>query len=348
MKVGVVCPYDLLLPGGVQQLCIELADRLRRGGDDSVVVGPGNPDKEAPQGSIAVGGAVGIRANDSVAPVTITPAAWRRMRRALADVDVVHIHEPLVPLAGWAALSVDKPKVLTFHADAPDWVAAAYRSTPWLSRAVEGSVLTAVSPSAGRSIPARWGNLRIIPNAVDVAAYRVNVERDPLQVAFLGRDEPRKGLDTALEAFSEVRTAHPGASLVVMGANRPGPTPPGVDFRGFVADREKRTLLASSAVFVAPNTGGESFGIVLAEAMAAGCAVVASDLESFRPVVGDDGILVPVGDSGALAEAVGGLLADPQRCRSMGEAARRRVARFDWDQILDEYRSAYQDAMGGR
>lgn len=340
MKVGIVCPYDLDKPGGVQQLCLELGERIRRAGDGAVVVGPGSG--EAGIGTVRVGGSVGIKANRSVAPVALGTGVWARTKAALADVDLVHIHEPFVPLVGWAALSMDKPAVVTFHADAPGWVPRLYRVLP--GRALRRSVLTAVSPAASRSIPSSWGEVRIIPNAIDVAAYQVEVERLPGRISFLGRDEPRKGLDIALDAFAMVRADHLGAELVVMGAKR-SDLLAGVTFKGFVESPEKHRLLASSAIFIAPNTGGESFGIILAEAMAAGCAVVASDLSAFRDVVGEDALLVEVGDSLAFATAIDELLADPSKRDHLGLAGRARVERFDWPLVVAQYRQAYDDAM---
>ena len=186
--------------------------------------------------------------------------------------------------------------------------------------------------------------MRIIPNAIDVPAYQVDVERLSNRISFLGRDEPRKGLDIALDAFEMVRADCPDAELVVMGASRPG-APAGVTFKGFVESPEKHQILASSSIFIAPNTGGESFGIVLAEAMAAGCAVVASELSAFQDVVGDDAVLVPVGDSAALGSAIIGLLADPASRDRLGQAGRTRVGRFDWSLVLGQYRQAYADAM---
>ena len=340
MKVGIVCPYDLDAPGGVQQLCLELAERLRGSGDDAVVVGPGSG--ESGDGTIRVGGSVGVKANRSVAPVALGPGVWGKTRAALADVDVVHIHEPLVPFVGWAALSVDKPAVATFHADAPGWVGRAYRVFPGLG--LRRSVLSAVSPAASRSLPSGWGEVRIIPNAIDVAAYQVEVERVSDRISFLGRDEPRKGLDIALDAFAMVRADHPDAELVVMGAHRPR-APAGVSFEGFVEATAKRRTLASSSIFVAPNTGGESFGIVLAEAMAAGCAVVASDLDAFRAVAGDSAVFFPVGDVATLAREMGRLLEDERDRTRMGEAGREAVKAYDWPRVLGDYRQAYADAM---
>lgn len=340
MKVGIVCPYDLDVPGGVQQLCLELAERLRDAGDDAVVVGPGRA--ESGGGTARVGASVGVRANRSVAPVALGRGVWRRTRAALADVDVVHVHEPLVPLVGWAGLSVDNPTVVTFHADAPGWVGPVYRFAP--SSSLKRSVLTAVSPAASRSVPSTWGEVRIIPNAIDVAAYQVEVDRVPGRISFLGRDEPRKGLDIALDAFATVHAEYPRAELVVMGSHRPG-AQAAVSYKGFVDTIEKRRTLASSSIFVAPNTGGESFGIVIAEAMAAGCAVVASDLEAFRAVAGDNALYFPVGDSAALTREMGRLLEDESARTRLGEAGRAAVGAYDWSIVLGEYRRAYADAM---
>jgi phosphatidylinositol alpha-mannosyltransferase len=269
------------------------------------------------------------------------------MRDALGEVDLVHIHEPLMPLAGWAALKARKPTVMTFHADAPAWVRGAYARTPFVARRMRSSVLTAVSDAAKRSIPRAWGDVRVIKNAIDVAAYDLPIGRVKLRIAFLGRDDPRKGLDMALEAFGLTRKEHPQAELMVMGADRSGDMP-GVRFLGRVTEGEKRRMLASSAIYVAPNTGGESFGIVLAEAMAAGCAVVASDLDAFRAVTGDNAVLFPVGDVSAMARAIGRLLEDEKERTRLGEAGKEAVKAYDWSKVLDMYLEAYADAVAIR
>ncbi|HEU4894525.1 MAG TPA: glycosyltransferase family 4 protein [Acidimicrobiia bacterium] len=347
MKIGVVCPYDIGKPGGVQQLSGELAKRLREMGEDVVFVGagvswlPGGPDID--DMTVAVGRTTSVPANRSKAPVTLSPRAWRRARRALSEVDVVHIHEPLVPIVGWAALSLDVPTVATFHSDAPDWVAGAYRWAPWVGRRLRRATITAVSETAARVIPDPWGVPEIVPNAIDVDAYDVPVARSPNQVAFLGRDEPRKGLEVLLRAWPAVRSAAPDAELVVMGARRDdGPT--GTRFTGPVSGEEKRRLLASSQVYVAPNLGGESFGIVVLEAMAAGCAVVASDIPGFVDIAAGAVEHVPAGDPVSLARAITGLLDDDARSRSLGEAARRRAREFDWPLVASRYLDLYAEA----
>lgn len=344
MRVGLVCPYDLSAPGGVQQLVLELAERLRGVGHEAVVVGAGNRDGPVPEGSVAVGRTWRFAANDSTAPISLDPAVWGRVRRELDDVDVVHVHEPLMPLVGWAGLWTGLPTVATFHADPPSWVPGLYRALPLRGR-MRRMVVTAVSPTAAAAIPEAWGPVEIVPNAIDVESYAPTVARVPARIAFLGRDDPRKGLDVLLEAWPMIHAANPDAELMVMGADR-GIDLPGVTFLGRVGDEEKRRVLATTTVFVAPNTRGESFGIVVAEAMAAGCAVVASDIPAFRDVAGDTARFVPPGDAPGLAAAVNDLLADPTGSADMGDRARSRSRRFDWSQVAGHYVRAYEVALG--
>ncbi|HSJ35542.1 MAG TPA: glycosyltransferase family 4 protein [Acidimicrobiia bacterium] len=343
MRVAIVCPYDLDIPGGVQQQCLELARRLAQGGDEAVVVGPG-----AHPGTVAAGRSIALPANRSRVPLTLDPRAGRLVRSASESADVVHVHEPLIPLVGWAALSRRRPVVLTFHADPAPWTRRLYRlgGGP-LRRLFAGRPLTAVSQVAASALPAAWGEPELIPNGIDVASYRIDTERRPQQVAFLGRDEPRKGLDVLLGAWPLVQARFPHAELVVIGAER-ATSLPGVSFRGRVDDDEKRRLLASSGVFAAPNSSGESFGIVVAEAMAAGCAIVASDLPAFRPVLDGCGDMVPPGDPHALAEAMIRLLDDPDSSRAAGEGARAAAGRFDWAVVAGRYRAAYESALAAR
>jgi phosphatidyl-myo-inositol alpha-mannosyltransferase len=347
VKVGVVCPYDIAKPGGVQQLTGELASQLRQAGDEVVFVGAGRSWFHGGPGlddvTVPTGRSIGIRANLSTAPLTLSPLPWRRVRRALADVDVVHVHEPFVPLIGWMALSTDKPLVATFHADAPDWIARVYQHMPRVEKRMRSSILTAVSSIAAEPIPSEWGTVRPIPNAIDVASYELPVGRVERRVAFLGRDDPRKGLSVLLAAWPDVIARVPEAELVVMGADRDVDLR-GVDFKGPVSEGEKKRLLASSQLFVAPNLGGESFGIVVVEAMAAGCAVVASDIPAFVEVSGESAVHVRVGDVTALSEALISLLLDPHRARMIGESGRDRSALYDWAAVVDQYQELYAEA----
>lgn len=348
MRIGVVCPYDIGRPGGVQQLTGELAARLRDLGEDVVFVGAGDAWFHGGPGlddvTVALGRSTRIRANESRVPLRLSPVGWRRVRDALADVDVIHVHEPLAPLVGWIALSVNKPTVATFHADPPSWVPPVYARAPWVTGRLRESIITAVSPTAAAALPLRWGDSRIVPNAIDVGSYRMDVERDNRRVAFLGRDEPRKGLSVLLGAWAQIQEQLPDSELVVMGTDRRDDLP-GVRFTGPVSGEEKRRLLASSGLYVAPNLGGESFGIVLIEAMAAGCAVIASDLPAFLDVTGGEAAVhVPVGDPSALGDAMADLLGDRQRTVALGQAGRVRAERYDWPVVVDQYRKLYAEA----
>jgi len=337
MRIAVVCPYDLAAPGGVQQICAELVERLQASGEEAELIGPGEG---------ALGGRIHrLSANRSTVPVSLDPRMGRRVRQALNGFDIVHIHEPFIPMVGWAALTAEAATVVTFHADPAGWTKSLYRLGAAMGRrALRGAELTAVSPVALAALPSSWRPIELIPNAIDVSAYEMAVERHPNRVVFLGRDDPRKGLDVLLEAWPSVRSHHPDAELVVVGTRRSDPVE-GVVFLGRVDEADKRTALASAGILAAPNRGGESFGIVVVEGMAAGCAVVASDLPAFSHVLGGEGVLVPPGDSPALARTIVGLLSDPARSTALGNRARRAAARFDWSEVVGRYRVAYESAL---
>jgi phosphatidylinositol alpha-mannosyltransferase len=185
--------------------------------------------------------------------------------------------------------------------------------------------------------------LRIIPNGVDVDEYQVG-DKTAHSVVFLGRDDPRKGLDVLIEAWPAVHTVVPDATLTVVGADR-GDQVDGVTYLGRVSEEDKRAALASSAVYAAPNTGGESFGIVVIEAMASGCAVIASAIPAFARVVGDAGELVKPGDPGGLADRIVTLLLEPERRVALGSLARERAWMFDGATVAASYLEAYADAI---
>jgi phosphatidylinositol alpha-mannosyltransferase len=251
-------------------------------------------------------------------------------------------------MVGAAALLANTPpKVATFHADPSSLVRGLYRvGSPLLRRwARRAAVVTAVSPVAARAI-APFAEARLVPNGIDTADYAVpRVRRVAERVAFLGRDDPRKGLDVLLSAWPSVRTALPDAELHVIGSER-DVKPPGVVWLGRVPETFKRQELAAATVFCAPNTGGESFGIVVVEAMAAGCAVVASDLPSFGYVLGDAGMLVPPEDPEALADTLVTVLSTPEVTAELSARSRTRAQTFDRSQILGKYLQAYEDAIG--
>lgn len=343
MKIAVVSPYALEVPGGVQQQVLGLVDRLRRMGEDAYAVAPG-----AGRGTdrVDLGGWIGVRINRSRAPLGLAPTVAKRVVAALAGADVVHVHEPFVPLVGWAALWARKPTVATFHADPSRMVKAGYRlmGVP-LGRLLGGALSTAVSDTAMRPVDALGIEPELIPNAIDVDAFRVETERNPRQVAFIGRPDPRKGRDLLLSAWPEVRSAVPGAELVVMGGGD-APRLAGVCYAGRVTERRKREELAASAVFCAPNRGGESFGITVVEGMAAGCAIVASDLDAFADVLGGAGVRFRTGDRDGLARALVRTLTDTELRHEMASAALARVQRFDWENVMGRYMTLYRTAAG--
>lgn len=339
MRIAVVCPYGFDAPGGVQSIVTDLVRRLRAEGDDAFAVGPQVPD----QLGIDVGGSISLPGNGSNVPVALNPLVRSRVRRALSDADVIHVHEPMIPFVSTSALDTDVPTIATFHAAIAPWTATLYRRLEAIGARMLGrTTLTAVSATAMSGLPNSWAPVTIIPNAIDVASFQLDGEKVSGRVVAIGRDEPRKGLDVLLEAWPAVTAQQPGAELHVVGAARPPQQH--VVFHGRVSDSDKREILASAEVYVAPHLGGESFGIVLAEAMAAGCAVVASDLLPFRSVGGDSAAYVPIGDRAAIASTVAALLTDEGRRAEMVDLGIARVAQFDWGRVLGAYRSLYAAA----
>ena len=362
MRVGLVCPYGLDVPGGVQNHVRDLAVHLLAAGHEVSVLAPvDDPGTVLPDFVVPAGGTVAVPYNGSVARLAFGPRVANRVRRWVRDghFDVLHVHEPASPslgvLACWAAGEV--PVVATFHAANP-------RSRAWLAAS---SILQtaldkitariAVSEQARRTIVEHLdADAAVIPNGVFTRPFAAarSARRDPAApptVAFLGRlDEPRKGLSVLLAAVPAIAAACPGVRVLVAGrgdAGDPVPGSPGahpaVEYLGGIDDDAKRRLLGSADVYVAPHTGQESFGIVLIEAMAAGAAVVASDLPAFADVLegGRAGVLFPTGDAGALAAAVAGLLTDPARRDAVAAAGRVAAARYDWSVVGERIEAVY-------
>mgnify|MGYP001825739265 FL=1 len=342
MRVALVCPYDLGKPGGVQDQVFRLQRWISAAGHDAVIVGPGEAEGAD---VIGVGGTVTVPANQSATPVALDPRVVSRVRSAVGGADVVHIHEPLMPVVALAATRIGtSPTVGTFHADAPRWVRRALRVGSPIARAATSrlDVVTAVSEVA-RSAVTQLEPVRVIPNGIDVADYGGDT-KDPDLIAFVGRDDPRKGLDVLLAAWPAIISAHPHVRLQVVGAQRSDP-PPGVEYLGRVSEEHKRHVLATASVAVMPNTGGESFGIVVAEALASGCAVVAAALPAVVAVLGSSGDLFAPEDVNGLAERVIALLDHPKRLAELAAAAEAQVRRFDGATVAASYLEAYAEAI---
>ena len=365
MKIGMVCPYSWDVPGGVQVHIRDLAEEFMARGHEVSVLAPGDDDAAMEPYVVSAGRAVPVPYNGSVARLTFGPVSASRVRRWLADgkFDVVHVHEPASPSLGLLTLWWSEvPVVATFHQANPRSraMSAAYGI---LQSAFEKiSARIAVSEEA-RKLPVEHlgGDPVLIPNGLYVDRFAAAKPRPEWQgsggtLSFLGRlDEPRKGLPVLLTAWPEIFAARPGVRLLVAGrgdvdeARRkiPAECRHAVTFLGAVSDEDKAAMLASSDIYIAPHTGGESFGIVLAEAMAAGAPVLASELVAFRAVLdgGRLGALVPVGDADALAAEAIALLDDPERRQVMRAAASVGVRRYDWATVAEEILAVYEMAV---
>ncbi|MFZ0013822.1 MAG: glycosyltransferase family 4 protein [Acidimicrobiia bacterium] len=341
MRVGLVCPYDLGKPGGVQAQVLGLAVALRAIGEETLVMAPGLPDGID---GVDLGGTVSFPANGSMVPLSIDPGVSTDLKRAAEEVDLLHVHEPLMPFVSLAALRAGKPVVATFHA-APGALGTGFYSILRSGiRKVMGPNLrrvTAVSATAAAPLPDEL-DIQIVPNGVDVGAFRAEIERVPGRVTFLGRDERRKGLDVLLEAWPRVVDDVDEAELVVMGATRDHE---GVTWMGRVEHETKVQVLNSSSVHVAPNLGGESFGIVLVEAMAAGAPVLASDLPSFREVAGNAARYFAAGDVDQLRLGLVALLESQESRELMSTRGTARARSFDWVEVASAYHSIYEHAL---
>ncbi|MFJ8814866.1 glycosyltransferase family 4 protein [Amycolatopsis thermoflava] len=365
MKVGIVCPYSFDVPGGVQGHVTDLARALRDRGHEVSVLAPADDDADLPDFVHPAGKALGIPYNGSVARLQFGPVSYARVRRWLREggFDVLHLHEPAAPSLSLLALKVaDGPIVATFHTSTPrSRTLSAFQ--PVLRPLLEKiTARIAVSALARRvQVEHAGGDAVEIPNGVDVEFFS---RAEPLEgypraggtIGFIGRfTEPRKGMDVLLEAARRLLPEFPELRLLVVGRGEAdalrrmaGPElAPHLELLGQVDDATKARALRSVDVYCAPNTGGESFGMILTEAMAAGTAVAASNLDSFRRVLDDGraGALFTTGDSAALAGCLRDLLGDPARRTSLAAAAGERVAIYDWPVVVTQVLRVYETAI---
>lgn len=362
MKVGLVCPYDWCEPGGVGVHVAELAIALRRLGHEVSVLTPAEDDSALPPYVVSAGKPVSVSYNGSVARIAFGPVAVRRVRRWLreGDFDVLHVHEPASPslpaLACWAARG---PIVATWHSAMTR--SRALMAGYWLAQAVLEKVSgpIAVSEAARTTLVDHLGgDAVLIPNGVDCAKFE-NAEPlpgwpgDGPALFFIGRiDEPRKGLPVLIAALPAILRTHPRTRLLVAGPgdtesvrdSLPAALRDNVVFLGRVSEEAKVRAYHSVDLYVAPHTGGESFGIVLTEAMASGTPVLASDLDAFRRVLDDGraGTLFALGDPDALARAAIALLADRAELARTAAAGHAYVQRFDWVQVAKQVVEVYE------
>ncbi len=373
MRIALVSPYDWAVPGGVNSHVSHLAKEFSRHGHQVRIVAPSSRFWAHPLDNLEVIGkyTVGLPASGSVAHISLSFTLAGKVRRLLERerFDLVHLHEPFMPLLPVQFLRLyDGPIVVTFHAAREGgsrlYAYARHLIRPYWGR-IDGRIV--VSRTALRLISKYFaGRYRIIPNGVDVGRFCPEVEPLPqfddgkLNVLFVGRLERRKGLPHLLQAFALLKQELPDLRLIVAGGDggmlapcqrfveRAGLTD--VVFAGYVPDAELPRYYRSAHVFCAPNTGAESQGLILLEAMASGVPVVASSIEGFREVItdGQEGLLVPPGDGEALARALYRLLCDRSLREAMAQRGLTTVRRYAWERVAAEVLECYHQVLAGR
>jgi phosphatidylinositol alpha-mannosyltransferase len=375
MRIALVSPYSWTYQGGVNRHVEALAEELIGRGDHVRVLAPFDPPdalsrrlhrapaepRQPADYLIPLGRTVGVGSNGAVSNCSAFPEALVRMRRELraGRFDVVHVHEPPAPLVSWDASTFrGAPVVGTFHAYAtravPNQIANLLGARRIFNQLSARIAVSEAAAWTGR----RWfgGEYRIVPNGVDLeAAPRgPKVDADHLRLLFVGRAEERKGLPVLLAAFGAL-VEHVPSSLTVVGAERSEVArmvaDPEVERRidvvGRVSEEELWRRLGEADVLCAPSLAGESFGMVLIEAFAAGTPVVASGIAGYDDVVSDgrDGVLVPPADPQRLAEELQSLWHEPARRAAMGEEGRRSAGRYAWPRVADEVTEVYEAAQ---
>lgn len=372
IKVGLVSPYDYQRPGGVGEHVRHLAAELRSRGSEVKILAPSAGRSEpAIAGLYPLGRPIPIPANGSVARISLSFHLARKIREVLdrEQFDVVHLHEPLMPALPVTVLRLNSEgvNVGTFHAYARQNLGY-YYGRPLLRRlfrrldeciAVSEPAKTFVS----RYFPSEY---TVIPNGIDPEFFNPAAPPAPgvsnprrRTILFLGRLEERKGLATLLDAYQLLRQVRADCQLVVVGD---GPLRrgyerrveeegiPDVRFCGFIPEADKPGYFTAADIYCAPNTGKESFGVILLEAMASGRPIVATAIDGFRQVISDgrEGLLVPAGDESQLAAALGRLLDHPQLRQQMGQRGRRAAEDYAWPLVADRVLSVYESALRAR
>lgn len=363
LRIGIVCPYSWDFPGGVQNHIRDLAEFLINNGHYVEVLAPATESDELPDYVISAGRAVSIPYNGAVARILFGVVANSRVRSWISDgnFDLLHLHEPAIPslslLACWAG---DGAMVGTFHA-AAKYQKAIVAIGPILEPVIEKlSARIAVSESARLTLTAHLEtDAIVIPNGIYAENYRDGTAQPKWQgntIGFLGRfEEDRKGLPVLLDALPIISRFIPDIRVLIAGPGDSDEVLEKVDpqlrdrieFLGKISEEEKADFLASISLYIAPNTGGESFGIILAEAMAGGATVVASNIPAFADVLGDGqfGALFESENSESLAKVVIDLLRDQEKRKELASAGATHAQRFDWSQVGEEIFEVYELAM---
>ncbi len=370
MRIAVVSPYSWTVPGGVNNIIASMVCQLEKRGHQVSIVAPagtlGKRTKDLPANFIMAGHTIPVPSNGSIAHASAWPLMLGTMSRILSkhDFDLIHAFEPFTPAVAASALLVSKVPVVGTFCAAGDATRYYHRWKPLADRLMPClTVRTAVSEAARDCVSPHYpGEYRLTPCGIDIEPYAKarSAKRVKGRIMFLGRPEPRKGLTVLLEAFEELRARIPGATLTLVGTSEeqlralfPRKTLDlaqkleGVKALGSLGEHDKIEQMAQAEVMCAPSLGGESFGIVLTEGMAAGLPIIASDIRGYRAVLaeGANGVLVPPGDAKSLANALFNTLSDSGLRQRLTEDGIKRAQRYSWDNVLSQIEDAYADAL---
>jgi phosphatidylinositol alpha-mannosyltransferase len=364
-RIGIVCPYGWDTPGGVQSHVGDLAQYLIRQGHYVSVLAPAIDEDNLPDFVTSAGRPIAIPYNGAVARVLFGPIAFSRVRQWIANgnFDVLHLHEPAIPsislLACWAA---EGPMVGTFHAAAKRQKVT-FAVAPILEPVIEKlTARIAVSEAARETLTEHLEtDAIVVPNGIYADLYRdgvIDQRWTGNTLGFIGRfEEKRKGLDVLVAALPSIIAKFPDLKVFVAGPGDAQEVLKEIDpylhsrfeFLGRISESEKANFLASVGLYIAPNTGGESFGIILAEALAGGASVVASDIPAFDSLLGHGayGTLFASEDSQDLAKKVIALLGDEESRRAIAQRGKKYAQEFDWDVVAEKIYDVYEMAMVG-
>jgi phosphatidylinositol alpha-mannosyltransferase len=364
-RIGIVCPYGWDTPGGVQAHIADLATYLISQGHYVSVLAPTSDEENLPHYVVSAGKPISIPYNGAVARILFGPIAFSRVRSWIAqgEFDLLHLHEPAIPsIALLACFAAEGPLVGTFHASAKRQKAI-FAIGPILEPVIEKlTARIAVSEAARETLTEHLEtDAVVVPNGIyarRLALGKLNEQWSGNSIGFIGRfQEPRKGLMILVEALPAIIREVPDVRIVVAGPGDsdeflhdvPSHLRERFSFLGRISEKEKADFLHSIGVYVAPNTGGESFGIILAEALAAGAAVVASDIPAFQALLGGGkyGELFTSEDPTSLAKSISILLKDRERRDQLKRDGKVYAQYFDWDEVATRIYDVYELAMVG-
>lgn len=364
LNIGIVCPYGWDAPGGVQAHIADLRQYLVNKGHSVSVLAPTADEDALPDWVVSAGKPISIPYNGAVARVLFGPVAFAKVKQWISDneFDLLHLHEPAIPsislLACWAA---EGPMVGTFHASAKKQKAS-FAIVPILEPVIEKlTARIAVSEAARETLIAHLEtDAVVIPNGIYAAkmAGKVRPEWSGETLGFMGRfNEPRKGLKVLIDALPIISRFLPDIKVLVAGPGDPEEFLKEIDpelrsriqFLGKLSEEEKADFMSSVGAYVGPNTGGESFGIILAEALAGGAAVVASDIPAFAAVLQDGkyGKLFKSEDSTDLAKVIIELFRNKESRDQLAREGQKYAQKFDWDVVANDIFEVYEMAVVG-